>query len=75
MADDDQEDCFLARMGFEESRIEGEMLFVEDGKELLDYLRRQNGSSSSEKAPHPDRILQLTANTSCRFRVISHLKL
>ena len=57
MADDDQEDCFLARIAFEESGIKGEILFVEDGKDLLDYLRQQNGYSSSEKAPRPDLIL------------------
>lgn len=57
MADDDQEDCLLARVAFEDSGIEGEILFVEDGKDLLDYLRKQNGYSSSEKAPRPDLIL------------------
>jgi CheY-like chemotaxis protein len=49
MADDDQEDCLLARIAFEESAIEGEIRFVEDGEELLDYLR--NGG------PRPDLIL------------------
>ena len=39
MADDDQEDCLLARIAFEDSAIEGEIHFVENGEELLDYLR------------------------------------
>lgn len=49
MADDDQEDCLLARIGFEESAIEGEIRFVENGEELLDYLRSGD--------PRPDLIL------------------
>lgn len=43
MADDDQEDCLLARIAFEESAIEGEIRFVENGEELLEHLR--NGDS------------------------------
>ncbi len=49
MADDDQEDCLLARTAFEESAIAGEIHFVENGEELLVYLR--NGD------PRPDLIL------------------
>ena len=48
MADDDQEDCLLARIAFEESAMEGEIRFVENGEELLDYLR--NGE------PLPDLV-------------------
>jgi CheY-like chemotaxis protein len=49
MADDDQEDCLLARIAFEESAMEGEIRFVEDGKELMEYLRNES--------PRPDLIL------------------
>lgn len=49
MADDDQEDCLLAGLAFEQSEVEGEIRFVGDGQELLEYLR--NGHS------RPDLIL------------------
>jgi CheY-like chemotaxis protein len=50
MADDDREDCLIARLAFERSAIEGEIYFVNDGRELIDYLKK-------ESAPHPDLIL------------------
>jgi two-component system response regulator len=49
MADDDPEDCMLARTAFEASGLEGEIRFVEDGLELIDYFR--NGG------PRPHLIL------------------
>ncbi|MEM5787369.1 MAG: response regulator [Syntrophobacteraceae bacterium] len=49
MADDDQEDCLLARIAFEASAIEGEIHFVGDGLELIDYLRN--------RGPRPHLIL------------------
>lgn len=57
MADDDQEDCLLARIAFEDAAIEGEIRFVEDGKELMDYLQNGGRYTVQEKAPRPDLIL------------------
>jgi CheY-like chemotaxis protein len=38
MADDDEDDCMLARKAFEESKTHGAFLCVEDGDKLMDYL-------------------------------------
>jgi CheY-like chemotaxis protein len=38
MADDDDDDCTLARDAFSESGTRGRIHFVDDGIELLDYL-------------------------------------
>ena len=38
MADDDEEDCFLANEAFFESRVQATLSFVGDGNELIDYL-------------------------------------
>lgn len=40
MADDDEDDCLVARDAFEESGEEGIFVCVEDGQELMDYLAR-----------------------------------
>lgn len=41
IADDDPDDRFLAKEALEESRLANIIHFVEDGEELLEYLRRQ----------------------------------
>ena len=41
MADDDEDDCFPAQTAFEDAGLTGELRVVENGKKLLDYLRRQ----------------------------------
>ena len=57
MADDDEEDCLLVGLAFKDAKIAGEMRFVEDGKELLDYLLREGEYADPGKAPLPDLIL------------------
>jgi CheY-like chemotaxis protein len=57
MADDDPEDCLLARIAFEQSAIEGEIRFVVDGRELIEYLQNGGEYSSQDKAPRPHLIL------------------
>lgn len=57
MAEDDPDDRLLVREAFEESRLLNELRFVEDGEELLDYLRRQKGYADPESAPKPGLIL------------------
>ena len=41
MADDDEEDCQLAKEAWEECRLANELRFVRDGEELLEYLQRR----------------------------------
>lgn len=57
MADDDEDDRLLARDALEESRVRNDLHFVNDGVELLEYLRRQGAFSDPEKFPRPGLIL------------------
>ena len=41
IADDDADDRLMAKEALEECRLANHLDFVEDGVELLDYLRRQ----------------------------------
>jgi CheY-like chemotaxis protein len=56
MADDDADDRLLAQDALTESKIPSELRFVENGEELMDYLRRK-GKFSAASAPRPDVIL------------------
>ncbi len=57
MADDDPDDRFLIKEAFQESLVSNSLYFVEDGVELLDYLRRQDKYVNPKDAPTPDLIL------------------
>jgi CheY-like chemotaxis protein len=57
MADDDPDDRALARDALVESRLRNEMVFAEDGQQLLDYLRRQGKFAPPAHAPRPGLIL------------------
>ncbi|KPK32363.1 MAG: chemotaxis protein CheY [Nitrospira bacterium SG8_35_1] len=57
MADDDEDDRLMTKDALEESRLHNELRFVEDGEELMDYLRRQGEYAEAEKAPRPGLIL------------------
>lgn len=57
MADDDPDDRLLIKEAFQESLITNTIYFVEDGVELLDYLRHQNNFTQPDDAPRPDLIL------------------
>lgn len=57
MADDDADDRRLTRDALEESRLANDLRFVENGEELLDYLRNQGKFTDVEKAPRPGLIL------------------
>lgn len=39
MADDDPEDCMMAKEALQEARLANELRTVEDGEELMHYLR------------------------------------
>lgn len=56
MADDDPDDRLLVEEAFAESRLANELYFVEDGIQLLDYLRHE-GKFTRQDAPVPDLIL------------------
>lgn len=55
MADDDEEDCLMARDALRESRILNDLRVVHDGEELLDYLYRRGRFTTD--APRPGLIL------------------
>ncbi len=57
MADDDPDDRLLIKEAFQESLVSNSIYFVEDGVELMDYLRWQNKFSDPADAPSPDLIL------------------
>jgi CheY-like chemotaxis protein len=57
MAEDDADDRLLVKEAFQESHVVNSISFVEDGVELLDYLRRQNRYTDTNLFPAPDVIL------------------
>ncbi|MEW6156987.1 MAG: response regulator [Verrucomicrobiota bacterium] len=57
LADDDPDDRLLTRQALEENRLAKDLRFVEDGEELLDYLRREGSYSDPAKSPRPCLIL------------------
>jgi CheY-like chemotaxis protein len=57
MADDDADDRLLVLDAFHESGLAGDMMFVGDGVELLDYLYRRQRYSDPRAAPRPGLIL------------------
>ena len=56
-ADDDPDDRMLVRDAFEESSLDCDLRCVEDGEELIDYLRRRGKYASAQEAPRPALIL------------------
>ena len=57
IADDDDDDRMLARDALSESRLANDLRFVEDGEELLAYLRREGKFSDPASSPRPGLIL------------------
>jgi CheY-like chemotaxis protein len=57
LADDDAEDRQLVREALVESRLHNRLFTVNDGEELLDYLRHRGEYHSAEEAPRPGLIL------------------
>lgn len=56
MADDDDDDRLLAQDALVESRVDGDLHFVENGEELMDYLCHR-GKYTDSDAPRPGLIL------------------
>jgi CheY-like chemotaxis protein len=57
IAEDDPDDRFLIKEAFQESLLTNSLYFVQDGVELLDYLRRQGRFANPIEAPPADLIL------------------
>jgi len=57
MADDDEDDRFMAQEALLEARLTNDLHFVVDGEELMDYLCRRGKFSDPESAPRPGLIL------------------
>lgn len=57
MADDDPDDCLLAREALAESRLANDLYFVSDGEELMDYLYQRGKYATPGSAPRPGLIL------------------
>ena len=57
MADDDADDRLMTKEAFEESKLVNDLRFVEDGVELLDYLKRRGKYSDPASSPRPGLIL------------------
>ena len=57
VADDDAEDRMLVKDALDESRLSNMVHFVEDGEELMDYLRNRGKYADKTKYPSPGLIL------------------
>ncbi len=57
VADDDADDRMMIRDAFEESKLGNPIDFVEDGMELMEYLKREGKYSSLAGQPYPGFIL------------------
>lgn len=57
LADDDVDDRDLTRDAMRRNRLGGELRWVEDGEELLDYLNHRGRYSDPEESPRPGIIL------------------
>ena len=57
MAEDDSDDRLLVKDALAESDWAGELRFVENGEELLDYLQHRGKYSAAADAPRPGLIL------------------
>ena len=57
LADDDADDRMLAKDALKESRLANDLRFVENGEELLEYLRRQGQFADADSSPTPGLIL------------------
>lgn len=57
MADDDVDDRDLTWDAMQKNRLEGELKWVEDGEELLDYLNQRGRFADPKASPRPGIIL------------------
>ncbi|HEU4883132.1 MAG TPA: response regulator [Longimicrobium sp.] len=57
LADDDPDDRLLAAEALRECRVVADLRFVEDGEQLLDYLRRRGRWADPADSPRPGLVL------------------
>ena len=57
IADDDADDRMLIEEAFEENRLSNKIDFVEDGEQVLEYLRREGKFEHLKGQPYPGLIL------------------
>ncbi len=57
MAEDDADDRLLADEAMCESQVSNQLYFVEDGVQLLQYLRGENDYQDRTRFPYPDLVL------------------
>jgi two-component system, response regulator len=57
VADDDADDRFLIQDAFKENGIDHDLRFVEDGEQLMAYLRREGEYSHLASSPYPSLVL------------------
>jgi two-component system response regulator len=57
VADDDIDDRMMIQEAFDESRLANELQFVEDGEQLLAFLRREGSYAYLAGQPYPGVIL------------------
>jgi CheY-like chemotaxis protein len=57
MADDDADDREMTREAFEANHLANDLRFVEDGVELMNYLKRRGRWAEAGAAPRPGLIL------------------
>ena len=57
MVDDDKDDSMLTERALRKNRVINPMLFLEDGEELLQYLRREGKYADPAASPKPCFIL------------------
>lgn len=57
VADDDPDDRMMIQEAFTENRIANDIVFVEDGEELMAFLRRDGSYAKFKDEPYPGIIL------------------
>lgn len=57
VADDDADDRMMIEDALKENRLANDLRFVQDGEELMDYLRRRGKYASARSSPRPGLIL------------------
>ena len=57
VVDDDEEDRMLTKEGIEESSLDCDLQFVEDGEQAMEYLLNKGAFKSKAKFPVPKLIL------------------
>ncbi len=57
LAEDDYDDRYLISEALDESGVENQLFIVENGEDLLDYLKNSGKYADQEKYPKPGLIL------------------